>query len=195
MDSKKLVKVIKTIVEAEVAKKHEAFLTKTFPKILEEEVSRRINSIGSKENLSLSTISEELDPFEKVNEVLEKERAKQPQKHFTRNEKINEVLNNTKPFTKEQRAGGTATKSVLDNLPQQPVNEGMDKTVSFDSTDVAMGGGVPPNLQHSMAAKMGYGDIPTQGSRKGGLGVSTGLAGLDRILNRDNSALVKKFKK
>jgi hypothetical protein len=27
------------------------------------------------------------------------------------------------------------------------------------------------------------------------LGVTTGLPGLDRILNRDNSALVKKFKK
>jgi len=27
------------------------------------------------------------------------------------------------------------------------------------------------------------------------LGVQTGLAGLDRILNRDNSALVKKFKR
>jgi len=195
MDSKKLVKVIKTIVEAEVAKKHEAFLTKTFPKILEEEVSRRINSIGGGENLSLSTISEDIDPFTKVDEVLKQERAKQPQKRFTRNEKINEVLNNTKPFTKEQKAGGASAKSVLDNLPQQTVNEGMDKTVSFDSTDVAMGGGVPPNLQHSMAAKMGYGDMPSQGSRKGGLGVSTGLAGLDRILNRDNSALVKKFKK
>ena len=33
------------------------------------------------------------------------------------------------------------------------------------------------------------------GAKKGGLGVQTGLAGLDRILNRDNSALVKKFKR
>jgi len=195
MDSKKLVKVIKTIVEAEVAKKHEVFLTKTFPKILEEEVSRRINSMGNKESLSLSTISEEVDPFAKVDEVLRNERTKQPQKKFTKNEKINEVLNNTKPFTKEQRAGGGGAKSVLDKLPQQTVSEGLDKTVAFDSTDVAMGGGVPPNLQHSMAAKMGYGDVPTQGSRKSGLGVQTGLAGLDRILNRDNSALVKKFKR
>ena len=81
MDSKKLVKVIKTIVEI-LKLKHEAFLTKTFPKILEEEVSRRINSIGSKENLSLSTISEELDPFEKVNEVLEKEKHKTTSKAF-----------------------------------------------------------------------------------------------------------------
>ena len=186
MDSKKLVKVIKTIVEAEVAKKHEVFLTKTFPKILEEEVSRRINSMGNKESLSLSTISEEVDPFAKVDEILKNERTKQPQKKFTKN---------AKPFTKEQRAGGGGAKSVLDKLPQQTVSEGLDKTVAFDSTDVAMGGGVPPNLQHSMAAKMGYGDVPTQGSRKSGLGVQTGLAGLDRILNRDNSALVKKFKR
>ena len=39
----------------------------------------------------------------------------------------------------------------------------MDKTLSFDSTNVAMGGGVPPNLQHSMAAQMGYGDIANVG--------------------------------
>jgi hypothetical protein len=43
---------------------------------------------------------------------------------------------------------------------------------------------------------MGYGDMPGVGGKKqGGLGVTTGLPGLDRILNRDNSALVKKFKK
>ena len=38
MNTKQLVKVIKTLVEAEVAKKHEQFLTKTFPKILKEEI-------------------------------------------------------------------------------------------------------------------------------------------------------------
>ncbi len=51
-------------------------------------------------------------------------------------------------------------------------------------------------MKASMAAQMGYGDIPSAGgSKKSGLGVQTGLPGLDRILNRDNSALVKKFKK
>ena len=34
MNSKKLVKVIKTLVEAEVAKKHEVFMKKTFPCLL-----------------------------------------------------------------------------------------------------------------------------------------------------------------
>ena len=44
MDSKKLVKIIKTLVEAEVAKRHEVFLKKTFPKILDEAVKRKMKS-------------------------------------------------------------------------------------------------------------------------------------------------------
>jgi len=51
------------------------------------------------------------------------------------------------------------------------------------------------SMRSQMAAKMGYGDMTSQNSKKGGLGVTTGLAGLDRILNRDNSELVKKFKR
>jgi len=49
-------------------------------------------------------------------------------------------------------------------------------------------------MRAQMAQKMGYGDIKQQPS-KTGLGVQTGLPGLDRILNRDNSELVKKFKR
>ena len=41
---------------------------------------------------------------------------------------------------------------------------------------------------------MGYGDIKQQPS-KTGLGVKNRITGLDRILNRDNSELVKKFKR
>ena len=106
---------------------------------------------------------------------------------------MNEVLNKTKPFTKEQRAGGTQqTKSILDSF-QQPVNETMDKTVSFNQQGAQAGLG---GMRAQMAAQMGYGDMPgVGGAKKGGLGVQTGLAGLDRILNRDNSALVKKFKR
>ena len=52
MNSKKLVKVIKTLVEAEVAKKHESFMKKTFPKILEEAVNTKIKNMGGKNNLA-----------------------------------------------------------------------------------------------------------------------------------------------
>jgi hypothetical protein len=184
MKSKQLVKVIKTIVEAEVAKKHEQFLTKTFPKILEEEVSRRMKSTPK-----VVEQTTEIDPFEQAEIALQEERT-QPKKQFTKNEAINEALNNTKPFTSEQRKGGVEQKSVLDNF-QQPVNESMDKTVTFNQQGAGAG---LEGMRANMAAQMGYGDIKKQPS-KTGLGVRTGLPGLDRILNRDNSELVKKFKR
>ncbi len=184
MKSKQLVKVIKTIVEAEVAKKHEQFLTKTFPKILEEEVSRRMKS-----NPKVVEQTTEIDPFEQAEIALKEERVK-PKKQFTKNKAINEALNNTKPFTAEQRKGGTEQKSVLDNF-KEPVNENMDKTVTFSQQGA--GAGIE-GMRANMAAQMGYGDIKKQPS-KTGLGVRTGLPGLDRILNRDNSELVKKFKR
>ena len=193
MDSKQLVKVIKTIVEAEVAKNHERFLTKTFPKILEEEVSRRMKTLleekGGVAASSTHFVEEEVDPFQIAEQALQQERQ-QPQKQFTKNPVLNEVLNNTKPFTSAQRKGGIEQKSVLDSF-KQPVNESMDKTVTFNSQG-AQGG--TDMMRAQMAQKMGYGNM-TKGSSKTGLGVQTGLPGLDRILNRDNSELVKKFKR
>jgi len=195
MDSKQLVKVIKTIVEAEVAKKHERFLTKTFPKILEEEVSRRMKTLleekGGVVASSTQIVEDEVDPFQIAEQALQEERQ-QPKKQFTKNAVLNEVLNNTKPFTAAQRKGGMEQKSVLDKF-QQPVNESMDKTVTFNSQGAQ--GGVDM-MRAQMAQKIGYGDMPgANGARQGGLGVQTGLPGLDRILNRDNSELVKKFRK
>ena len=191
METKQLVKVIKTIVEAEVAKNHEKFLTKTFPKILEEEVNKRLKEVKGGIVPSSTQLVEDdvVDPFEQAEIALQEERT-QPKRQFTKNEKLNEVLNNTKPFSAEQRKGTPTTKSVLDNF-QQPVNESMDKTVTFNSQG-AQGG--TDMMRAQMAQKMGYGDLK-KGPSKTGLGVQTGLPGLDRILNRDNSELVKKFKR
>jgi hypothetical protein len=192
MDSKQLVKVIKTIVEAEVAKNHEKFLTKTFPKILEEEVNKRLKEVKGGIVPSSTQLVEDdvVDPFEQAELALQEERQ-QPKRQFTKNSVLNEVLNNTKPFSKEQRAGGTQTKSVLDSF-KQPVNENMDKTVTFNQQGAGAG---LDGMRANMAAQMGYGDMKSSSVRKTGLGVQTGLPGLDRILNRDNSELVKKFKR
>ena len=192
MDSKQLVKVIKTIVEAEVAKNHEKFLTKTFPKILEEEVNKRLKEVkGGIVPSSTQLVKDDVvDPFEQAELALQEERQ-QPKRQFTKNSVLNEVLNNTKPFSKEQRAGGTQTKSVLDSF-KQPVNENMDKTVTFNQQGAGAG---LDGMRANMAAQMGYGDMKSSSVRKTGLGVQTGLPGLDRILNRDNSELVKKFKR
>lgn len=191
MNNKQLIKVVKALVEAEVAKKHESFLKNQFPKILDEAVKGKMKTL--KKTTTKSVVSEEVDPFEMANQVLQNERQEQPKRQFTKNEALNEVLNQTQPFTKEQRAGGTQVKSVLDSFQKPQVNESMDKTVEF--TQQGAGAGLD-GMRASMAAQMGYGDMPgANGARQGGLGVQTGLPGLDRVLNRDNSALVKKFKR
>ena len=192
MDSKKLAKLIKVIVEAEVAKKHEHFLSKTFPKILEEEVNLRVKTLLEAKGgvvASSALVIEDEDPFAKAEALLQQERQ-QPKKQFTKNATINEILNQTQPFTAEERKGTQGVKSVLDKF--QPVNESMDKTVSFGNQTAQIG---VEGMRQQMAQQMGYGDINPSGTKKTGLGVQTGLPGLDRVLNRDNSELVKRFKK
>jgi len=194
MNNKQLIKVIRTLVEVETAKQQERFLSKTFPKILAEEVNKRLKEVkGGVAPPSTQVVSEGIDPFQQVELALEQERATTtPTKKLSNNPILNEVLNQTKPFSKAQRSstpGGG--KSVLDTLPQQePIQESMDKTVEFTSQGAGAGVG---GLRTQMAHKMGYGDVATK-TNKTGLGVRTGLPGLDKILNRDNSTLVKKFK-
>jgi hypothetical protein len=212
MDSKKLAKLIKVLVEAEVAKKHEQFLTKTFPKILDEQVKLKLKSHLKELKGGVSSpptqVVEEVDVFEQANQVLQQERTQvQEQKKFTKNEVLNNILNQTKPFSSAQRSGGqvgAGGASVLDNLPKQQLQENthipsymeaepdIDQTINMGSS---LGAGGTDALRAQMAHKMGYGDVTSQGGPKQGLGVSTGLAALDRVLNRDNSELVKKFKR
>jgi len=190
MKQKQLIKVVKALVEVEVAKKHENFLKNQFPAILAEAVNGTSKTSNKSTN---NVVSEEVDPFKMAEQVLENERTEQPKRVLSKNEALNEALRNTKPFTKEQKSGGVSPKSVLDSFQKPQVNESMDKTVEF--TQQGAGAGLD-GMKASMAAQMGYGDMPGVGGKKqGGLGVTTGLPGLDRILNRDNSALVKKFKK
>ena len=65
----------------------------------------------------------------------------------------------------------------------------MDKTVSFGTQNVAMEGGVPPNLQQSMATKWDMEILEVHHRKR--IRCNWFEASLDRILNRDNSALVK----
>ena len=205
MDSKKLAKLIKVIVEAEVAKKHEQFLSTTFPKILEEEVSRRLKGVkGGVASLSTQLVETEIDPFQMAEQVLQKERTEIQQKQLSKNPAINEILNQTQPFNSAQRSGGqigAGTPSILDTY-QQPVQESyipsyMDAEPDIDQTinmGSSLGAGGMEAMRAQMAAKMGYGNMGG-GARQGGLGVQTGNAALDKALNRDYSQLVKRFKK
>lgn len=207
MDSKKLAQLIKLVVEQEIKKQ--------LPKMIKEEVSKLLNE-AAKPTPKKKDILEDVDPFELANELLDKGRTRpsvqqesvQPKRQFTKNQTLNDILNQTQPFTSAQRASGPAGggSSILDNFQQeQPINEGyanshipnyMDAEDDIDETISYTGGvmGGVNSMRTQMAEKMGYGDV-SRGASKGGLGVTTGLAGLDRILNRDNSELVKRFKK
>jgi len=210
MDSKKLAQLIKLVVEQEIKKQ--------LPKMIKEEVSKLLNETTTPK--PKRDILEEVDPFELATLLLEKDRTTtttikeevrqvQPVKQLSRNSTINEILNQTKPFTSAQRSAGQVGggSSILDNYQmEQPINEGytnshipnyMDAESDIDET-ISYGGeaqGGINAIRSQMASKMGYGDMGGSGAKKGGLGVTTGLAGLDRILNRDNSELVKRFKK
>jgi hypothetical protein len=210
MDSKKLAQLIKLVVEQEIKKQ--------LPKMIKEEVSKLLNETSAPK--PKKDILEEVDPFELATLLLEKDRTTtttikeevrqvQPVKQLSRNSTINEILNQTKPFTAAQRSAGQVGggSSILDNYQmEQPINESysnshipnyMDAEPDIDET-ISYGGGAQGGIEtmrSQMASKMGYGDMGGSGIKKGGLGVTTGLAGLDRILNRDNSELVKRFKK
>ena len=197
MNNKQLIKVIRTLVEVETAKQQERFLSKTFPKILAEEVRRRLaEEKGGAVSVPSTQVADEvvIDSFQKAELALQEQRQV-PTKQLSKNPILNEVLNQTQPFSKAQRAGGGTPgggASVLDSLPQQaPIQESMDKTLSFTSNGAAGG---TEMMRTQMAQKMGYGDVATR-PNKTGLGVKTGLPGLDKILNRDNSEHVKKFKR
>ena len=215
MNNKQLIKVIKALVEVEVAKKQELFLSKTFPKILEAEVSKRLLEVTKTSKKVLKKKTQ--DPFDMANEILREEQSativpiqentQAPQRTFSKNAVLNQVLNQTTPFSKAQRSGQGGGASVLDSLPQQTqqpmVQENthipsyMDAEPDIDQTvsmGTSLGAGGTDALRAQMAHKMGYQQMVSTPSKRG-LGVSTGLPGLDRILNRDNSELVKKFKR
>ena len=207
MDSKKLAKLIQIIVEAEVAKNQEHFLTKIFPKILEEEVNAKmvklLKETKVKTPIQTTTKTKEVDPFALAEIALRKERQQvqtKQTKEFTKNPVLNEILNQTQPFSSAQRSGLGGGSSILDTY-KQPIQEAasyvpsymdaesdIDETMDFSSINSQPGVDV---IRQQMAAKMGYGDMNTGG----GLGVQTGVSHLDKALNRDYSQLVKKFKK
>ena len=92
-----------------------------------------------------------------------------PQKQFSKNPMINQILNETQ--------GG---------IPQ---GDGGFRTMNFGQGDIGSIAG-----RTAVADKMGYGDL-AKGPSPTGLGVNTGVAELDKAFNRDYSELVKRFKK
>ena len=96
----------------------------------------------------------------------------QPQKTFSKNPALNEVLAQTQPFNAQQRSG-TDVPSYA-GAPTE-VSSG---TLNFDSTSVHTLGA--QNIQQNMGYRQ-----PVQ----------TGNAGMDKLLNKDYSSILKAVEK
>lgn len=121
------------------------------------------------------------DPFAAASAALQQSRAsvpqqrvQQPQKEYTKNPALNEILNMTTPFTSAQRAeGGMGSGgSVLDMLqPQMSVEEDGWETMDYRDSQIFQN--IPQQLEST-------GDALQDATMK--------------ALTRDYSELVKRFK-
>jgi len=206
MDTKKLAKIIKLVVEHELKRQLPDLIKEGVSKVLTESknVPAPVTSVKKKPKKTIQ--KEEVDPFSLANSMLDgmqdTPNAKTPTvaekrelKKLSKNPILNEILNNTKPFKDRGGPPQYGTEAPAQYGQSEQLDESydeMDKTVSFDKN---IGPAGADGLKSQMASKMGYNDTQNKTPKtSGGLGVSTGLPGLDRIMNRDNSDLVSKFK-
>jgi len=158
MDTDKLVKAIQIIVKEEIKV--------ILPKLVKEGVKKEMVKL-LKENKKLKEAVTPKQPTFMDSNV--EEEVVQPQKVFSKNPVLNEVLTQTQPFNSQQRQSTGADY----------------QTMNFTSNDTHTLG------QQNIAQQMGYGDM----APKQGLGVQTGNASLDKALNRDYSGLMKAIDK
>jgi len=177
MDTDKLVKAIQIIVKEEIKE--------VLPKLVKEGVKREMAKL-LKENKQLREALKPQKPQQPTfmdNEPMVEQQV-QPQRQFSSNPVLNEVLQQTQPFNSQQRNAGVGTIPSYAGAPTE-VSSG---TLNFNSTSTHTLGA------QNIAQQMGYGDMAMPGQRQG-LGVQTGNAGLDKALNRDYSGLMKAMDK
>ena len=168
MNTDKLVKAIQILVKEE--------LKLALPKLVKETVkSEMIALLKENKELKQRLSSSPSTPTFMDMDVNENNNLNVGNKTYTKNPILNKVLNET-----AQAYAGAPT-------------EVSSNTLSFNTSNTLMGGGMAPDLRAQMAAKMGYESFGTQ--PRTGLGVQTGNEALDNAFNRDYSELVKRFKK
>jgi hypothetical protein len=168
MKSEILLTLIKEVVKNEVKQQ------------VKEEVAKLIKSGAVTINKERKTAPSLMDltevnttaPIRKNLATPTQQRPQQPQREFSKDPMINEILNMTQPFTSEQRKeGAQSVSSVLDMIkPELRVDESEWETMDFRNVDVPAG-------------------TPTFESTGDGLQDAT-----IKALTRDYSELVKKFK-
>ena len=170
MDTNKLLKAIQILIKEE--------LKEALPKLVKEAVRvETAKLLKENKELKKQLVKTQSQPTFMDMDLNENNNLNVSKKAYTKNPVLNDILNQTTPLSKT------------------PMNESvLDRTMTFTTQNVPMGGGMKPDLRAQMAAQMGYGDF-SMGANANGLGVQTGNEALDKAFNRDYSELVKRFKK
>ena len=165
MDMDKLLEAIQILVKEE--------LKEQLPALIKEGVKAEMKKMLSESKIAQKPQSKSISMAKAILEdepIQESVQQKVvPQKQFSKNPMINQILNETR--------GG---------IPQ---GDGGFRTMNFGQGDMGSIVG-----KSAIAEKMGYGEM-AKGPQPTGLGVNTGVAEIDKALNRDYSELVKRFNK
>ena len=165
MDMDKLLEAIQILIKEE--------LKEQLPALIKEGVKAEMKKMLSESKIAPKPQSKSISMAkailedEPIQESVQQKVA--PTKQYSKNPMINQILNETR--------GG---------IPQ---GDGGFRTMNFGQGDMGSIAG-----RTAIADKMGYGDM-ARGPQPTGLGVNTGVAEIDKALNRDYSELVKRFKK
>ena len=144
-------------------------LKEQLPALIKEGVKAEMKKILSETKVAPKPVSKSISMAKAIlgDEPIQESVA--PTKQYSKNPMINQILNETR--------GG---------IPQ---GDGGFRTMNFGQGDMGSIVG-----KTALAEKMGYGEM-AKGPQPTGLGVNTGVAEIDKALNRDYSELVKRFKK
>jgi hypothetical protein len=165
MDMDKLLEAIQILIKAE--------LKEQLPALIKEGVKAEMKKMLSETKVAPKPVSKNISMAKAIlgDDTIKESVAQNvaPIKQYSKNPMINQILNETR--------GG---------IPQ---GDGGFRTMNFGQGD--MGSILGKN---AIAEKMGYGEM-AKGPQPTGLGANTGVAEIDKALNRDYSELVKRFKK
>ena len=165
MDMDKLLEAIQILIKEE--------LKEQLPALIKEGVKAEMKKMLSEGKVAQKPQSKGISMAKAILEdepIVESVQQKAaPTKQYSKNPMINQILNETR--------GG---------IPQ---GDAGFRTMNFGQGDMGSIVG-----KSAIAEKMGYGDM-AKGPSPTGLGVNTGVAEIDKALNRDYSELVKRFKK
>jgi hypothetical protein len=166
MNTDKLLKAIQILIKEELKEQLPALIKESVQKEVKRLLSEGKQPVVKTQSTGISMAKAMMED-EPIVESFQQKVV--PQKQFSKNPMINQILNETR--------GG---------IPQ---GDGGFRTMNFGQGDMgSIAGG------SALAEKMGYGDM-AKGPSPTGLGVNTGVAEIDKALNRDYSELVKRFKK